>query len=359
MNRLTDKILIRFRLHTVLGHAISCARLSQCIRSISQQRSARISWMCSRHLFGAYVAICGAFITITPTLAQSSATLTWEKAAGGRTSFEVASVKQNRSGDPPFGAPPHSNVNLTAFDTYAPNGGLFSATNWPLLVYIQFAYKLTPSQLRPPPQLPKWATTERFDIEARAPKSNPSKDQMRLMMQSLLSDRFKLLLHFEPRRVPVYALVLVKNGKLGPQLLAYADGPPCSSGAPPQTQSLASQPSGVRFDGPCGGMTAGLVSGQTRVSERNATMEEIASDLIVLGKLDRPVLNETGLKGPYDFVIEWRREMNGFLSPDDQSAAMGPTFLEALREQLGLKLEARNGRIEVPVIDHVEPPSEN
>jgi len=316
--------------------------------------------MTNRGFYVGMIVVLGALLLFSNMrLLRAQTAMPNREEAAGKASFEVASVKQNKSGDPPFGAPPHSNVNLTAFDTYAPNGGLFSATNWPLLVYIQFAYKLTPSQLRPPPQLPKWATTERFDIEARAPKSNPSKDQMRLMMQSLLSDRFKLLLHFEPRRVPVYALVLVKNGKLGPHLLAYADGPPCSSGAPPQTQSPSSQPSDVRFDGPCGGMTAGLVSGQTRVSERNATMEEIASDLIVLGKLDRPVLNETGLKGPYDFVIEWRREMNGSPSPDDQSAAMGPTFLEALKEQLGLKLEARNGRIEVPVIGHVEQPSEN
>lgn len=271
-------------------------------------------------------------------------------------SFEVASVKQNKSGDPPVGSSPHSNVNLTAYPTYAPTGGLFSATNWPLLVYIQFAYKLRPDQLRPPPGLPKWATTERFDVEARAQQNDPSKDQMRLMMQSLLRDRFKLSLHFETREIPVYALVLAKHGKMGPGIIAYADGPPCSTAA----QNPTNAPSSAgEFDGPCGAMTAGLVSGLTRVRERDASMEEIASDLFILGHLDRPVLDETALNGTYDFFIEWKREVSGSPSPDSTSGATGTTFLEALREQLGLKLEAKNGRVDFPAIDHIEEPSPN
>jgi len=91
--------------------------------------------------------------------------------------------------------------------------------------------------------LPKWLATERFAIEARVDgEGNPTKDQMRLMMQSLLADRFKLAVHFETEEVPVFALTLLKPGKLGPKLRLHADGPPCDArvpGDPPANGALA------------------------------------------------------------------------------------------------------------------------
>jgi uncharacterized protein (TIGR03435 family) len=74
--------------------------------------------------------------------------------------------------------------------------------------------------------LPKWVATDTFSIQAKV-EGNPTKDQMMLMMQSLLADRFKLALHFEAQEVPVLALSLVKPGKLGPRLHPHADGPSC------------------------------------------------------------------------------------------------------------------------------------
>jgi uncharacterized protein (TIGR03435 family) len=115
--------------------------------------------------------------------------------------FDVASVKPNTSN-----APAHSRFPLGPGDGYVSNGGLFAATNQPLIVYLRFAFKLGQSDL---PDLPAWVYNDRFDIEARA-QGNPTKDQTRLMMQSLVADRFNLTRHTERRTKPVFNLMLSK-----------------------------------------------------------------------------------------------------------------------------------------------------
>ncbi len=158
----------------------------------------------------------------------------WQIDAGGKMEFDVASVKLDTAA--PSAETMHSNVSLTVGDVYSPNGGLLRATDFLLDDYLTFAYKMTSSQLTSlRPQLPKWAVTNRFDIEARA-QGNPTKDQMRLMMQSLLADRFKLAFHYETRQLPVFKLVLLKPGKTGPQLQPHPADSPCSS-APPGTSA--------------------------------------------------------------------------------------------------------------------------
>jgi hypothetical protein len=135
-----------------------------------------------------------------PPSAQPAKMPDWQMAAGGKMEFDVASVKQNKSGLPPSGSHPHSNVPLYPGSAYSPNGGLFSATNEPVGFYISFAYKLDYLQLQfVVLGLPAWANSDRFDIEARA-QGNPTKDQMRVMIQSLLADRFKLVAHYETRQ---------------------------------------------------------------------------------------------------------------------------------------------------------------
>ncbi len=164
--------------------------------------------------------------TAEPPAGQSPATQSptpdWQTAAGGKMSFDVASVKQNKSGNASANNPPYSNVPLSPGDIYSATGGLLSATNWPLWQYMVFAYKLGGNELQAVrTELPKWAATDRFDIQARA-TGNPTKDQMRLMMQSLLADRFKLTLHYESRQLPVFALSFWrKAGKTGPQFQAH------------------------------------------------------------------------------------------------------------------------------------------
>jgi uncharacterized protein (TIGR03435 family) len=113
---------------------------------------------------------------------------------------------------------------LNSGDGYSPTGGYFRA-DFPLSDYIEFAYKIwpTPQSREMFAHLPKWVITDRYSIDARA-AGNPTKDQMRLMVQSLLADRFQLAAHFATQEVPVFALTVVKDGKLGPKLIAHADG---------------------------------------------------------------------------------------------------------------------------------------
>ena len=102
-----------------------------------------------------------------------------------------------------FAQPPATTLfPLGPGDAYAANGGRFRATNQPLITYLRFAYRLGPGDLL---DLPRWIYNERFDVEARA-NGEPAKDQMRLMMRSLLKDRFKLVVHTEHRTQDIFDL---------------------------------------------------------------------------------------------------------------------------------------------------------
>lgn len=282
----------------------------------------------------------------------------WQTAAGGRMAFDVASVKKNTTAP---AAARNSNFPLGPGDVYVPNGGHFRAMNYPLVAYIEFAYKMAESQeLLLLPQLPKWVTTDRFDIQASM-QGNPTKDQMRLMMQSLLADRFKLAVHFETRQVPVYVLLMDTAGKLGPLLQQHADDSPCATTpwvpSPPLTASP--QTLDTRFPGPCGGILGMPPSmpGRMRWGARNVTMELIASSMAgTAGGVDRAVLDRTGLTGMFDFAIEFTPQAEGRSASGSNSRAdsTGPTFLQALKEQLGFKLEPQMASMDVFVIDYVE-----
>jgi uncharacterized protein (TIGR03435 family) len=301
---------------------------------------------------------------------QDARSLEVMEAAGVKMTFDVASVKPNKSSDRP-----NSNVRIEPGDVSPPNGGLFSATNLLLIAYITFAYNLTVDQLlHLQPQivpgfgsgsstLPKWANTDRFDIEARAP-GNPTRDQMRLMMQSLLADRFKLVVHTETKQGPVFGLVVSKAGRTGPQLQVHSTDPPCAplplpGSAPPPPAIVAGG-----FPAVCGAIVGMQAStpGPLRFGARNVTTGQLADFLFAIGVksgsgVDRPVLDRTGLNGNFDFSIEFTFQMppNANVPPD----SAGPTFFEALQEQLGLKLEPTTGPISVFVVDHVEQPSPN
>jgi bla regulator protein blaR1 len=171
----------------------------------------------------------------------------WQAKAGGRMSFDVASVKLSKIPAVvilgPNQPPPRPPTFSLGPDDVKPRGGRFYA-RFPLETFIQFAYKLAPFQTADAlANAPKWLRTDRFEIEAEA-QGNPTKDQMRLMMQSLLADRFELAVHFETKQLPVLALRQVKTGKLGPKLLPHSQGPPCpeytGSGWISQTQGKRS-----------------------------------------------------------------------------------------------------------------------
>jgi len=280
----------------------------------------------------------------------------WQIAAGGRMSFDVISVKKNTTA--PARAR-NSNFPLGPGDVYVPNGGQFRALNYPLLSFIEFAYKIDDNQeLLLLPQLPKWATTDRFDIQATV-KGNPSKDQMRLMMQSLLADRFRLAVHYETRQIPVFALLLVTPGKLGPLLQQHPNDSFCATTPWVPSPAPTAPPEAIdtRFPGPCGGMLGMPPSapGQFRAGARNVTMELIASSLVSPEDgVDRPVLDRTGLTGRFDFAIEFTPQDRP--APKSKADSAGINYLQAIREQLGLKFEPQTASLDVFVVDYVEPP---
>jgi uncharacterized protein (TIGR03435 family) len=298
----------------------------------------------------------------TPNSAQTHVPQ-WQVAAGGTAKFDVISVKPDMATPSPQTV--NSNVPLGQQDDYSPTGGLLSATNFPLPAYMAFAYKLNEAEMHAvQSQLPKWANTERYDIQAKA-FGNPTKDQYRLMMQALLADRFKLALHYETHQVPVFALILDKPGKLGPQLQLHPDSSPCSSAPASPGPGLSTTVAGG-FPGTCGVVSQVQPSapGRLHIGARAYSLAMLAS-LMNSGAtgVDRPVLDETGLTGKVDFVIEFTPQylLDGPLPPgaDIQPDTNGPTFMEALKEQLGLKLESQTGPVESIVVDHVEQPSEN
>jgi uncharacterized protein (TIGR03435 family) len=277
--------------------------------------------------------------------------------AAGQT-FEVASIKPGNPADQP-----HANFPLGPGDAYTPNGGLFSADNYPLVSYIFFAYKI--SGVEEPiflAQLPGWTKTERFDIHARA-QGNPGKDQMRLMMRALLADRFKFAVHNEAREVPVFAFVLAKPGKAGPQLRSHGDSAPCTIVASAAVARAPLQTIDGGLPAPCGGIfpMPPTVPGRLRFAARNVTMVFIAESLTGIANLGRPIVDQSGLTGTVDFTLEWTPDNAPPLSPNaevppDSNAV---TFQEALKDQLGISLQPEKISVNVIMLDHVERPSAN
>jgi uncharacterized protein (TIGR03435 family) len=285
----------------------------------------------------------------TPTVPQ------WQIAAGGKKEFDVASVRQNKSNDKA-----QSNISLAAGKTYVPNGGVFSAINQSLFTYILFAYKVRLNEAWDQwKQLPQWARTESFDIQAKTEDHNPTKDQMRLMMQSLLEDRFKLAVHWETREVSIFALVLAKPGKTGPQLKPHPADSPCSiaSAAKPSDVSAPVETLLGVWPDECGNGNDMWATRPVRMraGARDVSMEDIAGWLSAEGDTDLPIEDRTGLSGNFDLVFEFAPE-HGPSTNVDSSVT---TFRDALKDQLGLKLEKQKAPARFFVIDHVERPSKN
>ncbi len=289
----------------------------------------------------------------------------WQAKAGGKLAFEVASVK--RSTETQF-VPP--SMPFDAGDRYNPTGGYFRA-DFPLWSYIQFAYKLwapAEDQQKEIARLPKWVTTDRYSIEARA-AGKPTKDQFRLMVQSLLADRFQLAVHFETREVYALGLTPVKAGKLGPKLISHADGRACGDPAAPINPVPAGVIGGKDDAGPENypPMCDSLVlirrsNGSMLAGYRNMTMDQLTGSLSGIIGLGHTLVDRTGFTGRFDFTMAWAPEPTAATPSDAPAAApdpLGPPPLAALRDQLGLKLEPVRAPVKILVIDRVERPSEN
>ncbi len=329
----------------------------------------------------AALAIAGAAVLMAPVLvgiANAPAMLAqyasgdthWEAAAGGHMAFEVASVKLLKPGSR-FRAPnfPLGGDGFRTDSGENPHGRLSVA--FPLPRYIEFAYKLTlQPELRQAmvARLPKWVDTDFIDIEAKA-AGNPTKDQMRLMMQSLLAERLHLAVHYETQDVPIFALTLIKAGTWGPKLIRHADGPPCDAPGPQNPATGMSDPGAAVFPTDCESATSVPgKNGRIVQGSRNTTMALLAESLGRMGGGGRPVLDRTGIMDRIDYRLEWTPESKPVCVPGPCPGIPGVevepdpnpvTFVAAVREQLGLKLQSTKAPLRILVIDHIERPSEN
>jgi uncharacterized protein (TIGR03435 family) len=256
--------------------------------------------------------------------------------ASGSPSFVVATIKSSDPNRPDN----KSSIGLSP-------GGSFSARSMSLKQLVEFVQDF--GYLDVDQRIaggPKWLGTAKFDIEAkcddgtaRAFGTMPAKQRIRTeqdMIQAMLADRFKLRTHHETRRLPVYVLVQAKSGsKMNPSAKAGKD-------------KLGGT------DGPPGNWKGNGV-----------TMAELAGDLSSLPEIGgRIVIDETGLKGRFDFTLKWPPDSTMGAAPPGpdsgaQSDSSAPSLLTALREQLGLKLETKKEPVDVIVIDSAELPTPN
>ena len=295
---------------------------------------------------------------IAPPQSTAPQAAAWQTAAGGHMEFEVASIRRSEPGT--FLRP---NMVLNAEDTPVPTGGTFVA-NFSLLIFIEFAWNLMPTREQENAMvahLPGWVSSDHFVIRAQF-SGNPTKDQIRLMMQSLLAERFGLAVRFESREAPVFALVASRPEKLGPRIRPHSEGPACDAAvaAPADPASPTLPPGG--FVAACGRvLTVDGPNHTVVLGARNITLDHLAGYLGDIANMDRPLVNQTGLSGTYDFSMSWLPEHDSpSAAPNAQPPdAQGPSFNEALTDDLGLKLKPTRAVIQTLVIAHVEQPTPN
>jgi len=237
--------------------------------------------------------------------------------------FEVASIKK---------ADPDALGRYIQMET----AHQFLAHNHALKTLVAAAYDVSPQAISGGPA---WVESERYEILAKAPNDiRPNLTEQMAMLRALLAGRFKLVFHREQKEMPVYALTVAKGGS---KLKESTVSPDATPEGPPALSFIVS-------------------TGFLHLPARYASMDEFAS-LLQRSALERPVVDETGLKGRYDFDLEFAIDetlFGGMLGkgPDEPSK---PSLFAALQEQLGLKLEATRGPVSVLVIDHAERASEN
>jgi uncharacterized protein (TIGR03435 family) len=237
-------------------------------------------------------------------------------------SFEVASIKPAAPNQPGMGM-------------QRLPGGRVNMKNVTLRLMIVMAWDIRDFQVSGGPA---WIDTDRFDILAKPESELPDTSQgsalLRRMIQTLAADRFGLVYHREQRQMPVYALIVGKNG------------PKLRVSATPGEQTT-------------------MMGGRGKLEGKNAKPADLAR--LLSGTLGRTVLDQTDLADSYDFNLEWAPDVGegpGFKGarkdslPEAPQAADGPSIFTAIQEQLGLKLESRKGPVEILVVDRAEKPSE-
>lgn len=208
----------------------------------------------------------------------------------------------------------------------------FIEKDYTLKLLIAAAYDLSPRTIIGGPG---WINSEHFDIQAVTPGDvRPTHDEQMSMLRSLLDERFKLRSHREPKEFSIYVLELAKGG---PKLksTAHAEEPPVMGPAVVYPQRIV-------------------------LPARNAKVAELAS-ILQRAILDRPVMDQTGLSGRYDFDLEWAPDETQFGGevPTASATAPSPPLFQAVEQELGLRLRATKGPVAALVVDKAEQPTAN
>jgi len=215
-----------------------------------------------------------------------------------------------------------------------------------LRLLLMTAYDLKPFQIVGP----AWIDSEYFEVEGTAPPAT-TREQSRVMLQNLLTERFQMTLHRETKELPIYALVPAKNG---PKLQESGATSAGADGGPPPTEMKVG-PDGFPVPPPGRAGLFGMSSGgRTRLIGQQQTMQALAARLTT--QLARLVRDETGLTGKYDFVLTYTPD-SAELPPGSAAPPDGdqpPDLYAALQSQLGLRLESKKGPVETIVIDRAE-----
>jgi uncharacterized protein (TIGR03435 family) len=183
----------------------------------------------------------------------------------------------------------------------------------------------------------------RFNITATL-VPGATKEQFRLMLRNLLAERFQLAVHKEMREIPIYALTVAKNG---PKLKKAAADPQDDAAAKDDSHPgarMAKDSDG--FPILLKGMTMAITGNRARLGGPKQTIAWLTDQLS--GQAQRPVLDQTGLTGEYEFTLSWAPDAN---APGSDSL---PDLFTAVQQQLGLKLESKKGPVEVIIVDHAE-----
>jgi uncharacterized protein (TIGR03435 family) len=240
-------------------------------------------------------------------------------AADANPTFEVATIKP-------------SDPNVPG-DWFRVNGRNFTTHNISLAGLIKFAYGVHGKQIL---NGPDWMDHDTYDIAAVPDgEGQPSDKQWKGMLQKLIAERFKMTFHQDKRELAVFALTVAKDG---PKNLAENTG----GGSLP----------GMFFRGTPGGIM---------LPANNATMKDFTG-LLQEVVLDKPVVDQTGLKGRYDFNLKWApddSQFGGHVPPPSDAPDAPPSLFVAVQEQIGLKIESTKAMVDVMVVDHVEKPTAN
>jgi uncharacterized protein (TIGR03435 family) len=195
---------------------------------------------------------------------------------------------------------------------------------------------------------PAWIGEDRFDVSARA-EGEPTPAQILVMLRALLEDRFSLAVHTEAREMPIYALVMARGDRRPGSKLTQSD-PKCAAEAKAYFPRAG-------FPVPCGDFRMGA----RELTARGVSMADFGK--LLSGRAGRPVIDRTGLEGVFDLELKWATEAGLLPGPPDRAGANDPAITDgasiftALQEQLGLRLDATRGPVDVFVVDRAEPPT--